>query len=106
VLRRSVELVLIVAIATLQCVSWASVDDARHPTKIDGRAIVAPAGAPGVGARLRASAPIILSAAITHGFVLTPPVVSVIKARADAPLRICGSRVQIFLAPRPPPSVA
>ena len=67
-LRRSVGLALTVAIATLQCVSWADVDDAREPTR-DGRAIVAATGAHGgVGvARAKGAAPIMLS-----GMVMTP----------------------------------
>ena len=106
VLRRSVELALIVAIATLQCVSSADVDDALQPTR-DGRAIVAATGAHGgVGlARAKGTAPIILSGMVTDTFVLIAPPVSSITSRADAPVRFSDSRVDIAQAPRPPPTL-
>ena len=74
VLRRCVGLALIVAIATLQCVSWADVDDARQPTR-DGRAVVAATGVHGgVGvARAKGTAPIMLSGMVTDTFVLIAP---------------------------------
>jgi hypothetical protein len=106
VFRRCVELALIVAIATLQCVWWTNVDDARQPTR-DGRAFAASTGAHGgVGAaRVRATASVIPSGVVTHIFVPSPPAVSCIKSRAEAAVRICDSLVEIPLAPRPPPTL-
>ena len=104
--RRSVELVLIVAIATLQCVSTAAVDDARQPTQ-DGRTIVAATAAHGgVGvARIKGTVPLILSGVVTDTFVLTAPVFSSGISRAEAAVRIRASVVEIPQAPRPPPAL-
>jgi hypothetical protein len=106
VLRRSVALILIAAIATLQCVSWADVDNARQTTR-DGRSIVAAAGGHGgVGAaRMRGTASFLLSGAVIHTFVFGPPAVSSIKGQAEASARICASLVETPSAPRPPPAL-
>lgn len=106
VLRRSIELALIVAIATLQCVSWADVDHAREPTR-DGRAIVSATGAHGgVGAaRVKGTAPLMLSGVVTDTFVLTAPPVSSITSRVGAAVRSCDSLIDIKQAPRPPPTL-
>ncbi len=106
VFRRSVALILFVAIATLQCVSWADVDNARQTTR-DGRSIAAAAGAHGgIGAaRMRGTAPIMLSGAAIHTVVLGPPAVSSIKAQTAASVPIYASLVETPLAPRPPPAL-
>ena len=99
-LRRSVELVLIVAIATLQCVSWASVDDARQLTR-DARVTVDAAAHGGVGsARVT---PVSLSGAVTRGIVLGPPAVSFIAVHTRALVSTRHSFTDFPLAQRPPP---
>jgi len=105
VLRRSIELALIVAITTLQCVSWADVEDARQTTR-DGRAIVAATGANAGGvARVKGAAPILLSGVVTDTFVLIAPPVSSITSRADAAGRCGHSLFELPQAPRPPPTL-
>jgi hypothetical protein len=103
---RRVALILIVAIATLQCVSWADVDDARQTTR-DGRSVVAAAGAQGgIGAaRMRGTAPIMLSGVAIHTVVLAPPAVSSIEGQSERSVRISASPVETPLAPRPPPAL-
>jgi hypothetical protein len=106
VLRRSVQIALIVAIATLQCVSSADVDDAYQRSR-DGRSIVASAGAHGgVGAaRDRATASILLGGVISRAFVLVPPVPSLIKLATVVTVRGSDTRFETPLAPRPPPAL-
>src|SRR5688572_26893999 len=103
-LRRCVELALIVAIATLQCVSWADVDDARQPTR-DGRAMVAATDG-GVGvARAKGTASIILGGVVREAFVLIAPLVSSLTTRVDALVCIGDSLLDVTQAPRPPPTL-
>jgi hypothetical protein len=106
VLRRSVGLALVAAMATLQCVSWADVDDARQPTR-DGRAIVADSGTHGgTGvARAKGSAPTVLSGMTTGPFVLINPAVSSVTGRAGTLVRFCEALAQFAQAPRSPPAL-
>jgi hypothetical protein len=106
VLRRSVQLALILAIATLQCVSWTSVDDAPQQGR-DGRTIIAAAAHGGVGtARVRVTPPGLLSGADTRSFILDSPALSVITLHARPAPRASNSPVEGPLAQRPPPPAA
>jgi hypothetical protein len=94
------ELVLVAAIATLQCVWWTSVDDAQ-PVR-DGRAGVAST----VCAHGGIGAPVILTGVVPGRFVFGAPALSFVAAGAGSPLDIRQVDVEIDLAPRPPPPAA
>jgi hypothetical protein len=103
VLHRSVELALILAIATVQCVPWARVDDARQQSR-DGRIVVGAAAQEGGGtARVKATSAVILFDAVSRSVLVGAPAVSAITLLTGAPASGSNSFVEFSLSQRPPP---